>query len=71
MTNREWLRTLSDEEFTKWCLHEEYGNFDFQKNTYIREQPSPRLETLKFTSTSSYNALLKWLKEERIEVKNE
>lgn len=69
MTNREWLNTLSNEDFVKWCLNEE--------NTIIRPsytadkmykicEPTPKLETIKYQYTSSYDGLLKWLDEERI-----
>ena len=61
MTNREWLNTLSDEDFAKWCVSEEQTDY----NTMEVYQPCPRLNTIKFWSTSSYDGLLKWLKEER------
>ena len=65
MTNREWLNTLSDEDFVKWCLAEGNMVFDFAKNDYEIMQPYPTLHTIKYSFTSSYDALLKWLGEER------
>ena len=61
MTNREWLNTLSDEDFAKWCI--EADKWDV--NTGIFEHPFPRLESIKFSNISSIDGLLKWLKEER------
>ena len=63
MTNREWLNTLSDDEFISWLLESDHhvsqnGKF---------EQPFPKLQTV---STGYPNPLLKlknWLKAERIQ----
>ena len=62
MTNREWLNTLSDEDFVSWLLDDERVK-DYQ--TYEVMQPTPKLETLKRTATSSSWMVSKWLKEER------
>ena len=67
MTNREWLNTLSDEDFTKWCLYEAQNFFNRKTNEYDIVQPYPTLHTIKISFTSSYDGLLKWLNEERIE----
>ena len=62
MTNREWLATLSDEEFAYWCL------FDSELDNNLKPiQPYPTLNTIKYTWTSSYDGLLDFLKKERIE----
>lgn len=61
MTNREWLETLSDEEFVKWCLWKQ--EFDFIRMQPI--QPAPTLDHIKTSWNSSYAGLLNWLKEER------
>lgn len=68
MTNREWLATLTDEEFAEWATHGESINLDclVDEELYICKQPTPKLETIKYSDTSSYYGLLKWLKEERI-----
>lgn len=68
MTNREWLNTLSNEDFAKWCLKEETVRhiFDKSKNiSYEINEPTPKLETIRKEYTSSYDGLLKWLNEER------
>ncbi len=62
MTNREWLSTLSDEDFAKWCF---YPVSQDANGNYI--QPFPTLQTIAVSNTSSYGGLLGWLKEERIE----
>lgn len=65
MTNREWLQSLSDEDFAKWCINKGGGWFNPQtkKNEYF--PPYPTLHYIRSGSTSSYDALLKWLGEER------
>ena len=65
MTNREWLNTLSNEDFAKWCLSEECFEWLGGYKTKIIE-PTPKLETLRRNYTSSYDSLIKWLDEERI-----
>ena len=34
MTNREWLNTLSNEDFVKWCFDEEVIDFETLKSEY-------------------------------------
>ena len=63
MTNREWLNTLNNEDFVKWCLDREVIDF----KTFKSENPSPRLETIKYSYTSSRGGLLDWLGKERKE----
>ena len=63
MTNREWLNSLSNEDFIKWCLDPEVVDFKTLKS----ENPSPRLESIKYRYTSSRHGLLDWLNEERVE----
>ena len=64
MTNREWLSTLSDEDFAKWCI---FGN-EINLNNGTVKEPFPRLESIKRGCTSSYDGVLEWLKEEREEI---
>lgn len=64
MTNREWLSTLSDEDFAIWCI---FGDEIDLKNDIVK-QPFPRLESLKRGYTSSYDGVLEWLKEKREEI---
>ena len=61
MTNREWLNSLTNEEFASWiCDGEE---FDYEKNEPF--QPSPKWDYLQHRYTSSKGGLLIWLKQER------
>ena len=70
MTNREWLSTLSDEEFYLW-LYE-------KQSVYYKENPltkkleikplgnySPTLWEITSNSTQSQTTLLNWFKEKR------
>lgn len=61
MTNREWLNTLPDEDFASWCCNPD----NFVAGEFI--EPSPKLDTIKFSYNSSYEGLKLWLGEERIE----
>lgn len=61
MTNREWLESLTDEEFVAWLVFDEYIN----NNTMEPIPPTPKLYTLKYASTNTPEYLRKWLKEER------
>ena len=61
MTNREWLESLTKEEFVSWLLDGEI----YIENKFLN--PSPKLKTLKFLSTSSKEVISKWLDEERKE----
>ena len=63
MTNREWLNSLSDDDFAVWCIEGE----DFNYFTFRCEQPTPRLYTIKVSNTSSISGLKKWLKQVRLE----
>lgn len=66
MTNREWLNSLSDEDFAKWCVSKEVDTLVYYDLPCVRfDEPTPRLDTLKGLFTSSSAGLLKWLKEER------
>lgn len=61
MTNKDWLNSLTDEEFASWVCDEEI--YDFENNVY--EQPSPKWDSLRGRYTSSKGGLLIWLKQER------
>lgn len=61
MTNKEWLNSLTNEEFASWiCDGEE---FDYEKNENY--PPSPKWSTIQGQYTSSKLGLLIWLKQER------
>jgi len=61
MTNREWLNSLTDEDFIKWLIDSE----TFDEKTYKCFEPSPKYDTLKWSWTSTALGLAEWLKEER------
>ena len=55
MTNREWLETLTDEEFADWATEEDY----FGANN------NPHLKEIKMEWTCSHYGVLQWLKQNR------
>ena len=59
MTNREWLNSLSNEDFVKWLLDGEIWNGS------QFEEPYPKLETLKYQATQADKHLIEWLKQEK------
>lgn len=61
MTNREWINSLTDEEFASWICDGE----SFYPRTMVYEQPSPKWDTLKYGYTDAKGGLLIWLKQER------
>lgn len=63
MTNREWLNSLSDDDFAVWCLEGDVFNYETTKC----EPPTPRLYTIRISNTSSLYGLKEWLKQERLE----
>lgn len=64
MTNREWLSTLSDDDFIIWLFRNDVI-VGLTKNKTIYEQPSPRLQWFKYAYTDTKRALKDWLKQER------
>lgn len=75
MTNREWLSTLTDEEFAIWVFgapvpivyRKVNGHFEPDG---LPDKLAPRLEEIKRRSNSSYHELLDWLSKERSEHKS-
>lgn len=63
MTNREWLESLSDEEFAIWLAKDE--EIIPVDGGFLCAEPTPRLKTLKSGWTSAAVGLTHWLKEER------
>lgn len=60
-TNREWLSTLTDDEFVSWLLDgEEIKDY----TTFEPLQPTPKLETLIREANSSRGNVTEWLKKE-------
>lgn len=66
MTNREWLNSLTDEEFAQWLL----GTEIFDEKQYKNLEPTPKLKTLKYLSTESTAYIEEWLKKERNGIQN-
>ena len=61
MTNREWINSLSKEDFVTWLN----GPIEWDSEKEEYREPHPRLEYLKHTSTNFYSSFFKWLEEER------
>ena len=61
MTNREWLESLTNEEFVTWLVCDE----EYDRKAMKPKQPTPRLSTIKYASISVTNSLKEWLEEER------
>ena len=74
MTNREWLNTLTDQEFAEWCIIDHYYRFKQVEATLESTGEKvmidvPEYETLREISsnnTSSLGGVLSWLKKEHI-----
>ena len=64
MTNREWLETLTDEEFADWATG--CDNWDWENNKPLGLHPHRR--NIESQYTSAYGGILLWLRQERIEV---
>lgn len=62
MTNREWLNTLTDEEFADWCT--DVDVYDFVKGKYVGIHPH-RANIVRMCN-SGYCGILGWLKEDKI-----
>lgn len=67
MTNREWLNSLSNENFMRW-LFEKSGFVIFKDGKWYCKEYYPTRYDICNSSTHSYDALEKWLEEERPEV---
>lgn len=63
MTNREWLETLTDEEFADWATGEDC--YDPHTNKCIGLHPHRKNVGNQYTS--SYGGILSWLKQKRVE----
>lgn len=63
MTNREWLNTLSDEDFAIWATQNNL--WDYANNKPI--QPYPTRDGVVSQYSSPRAGLLKWLGEQRPE----
>ena len=73
MTNREWLNTLTDQEFAEWCIIDHYYRFKQVEGTLENGEKVmidvPEMNTLReiaSTNTSSLGGVLAWLKKEHI-----
>ena len=67
MTNREWLNSLSNEDFVKWIYAEETRtwNPDTKETLVFAPNYSPCLNEIVRLWTSATFRLQQWLEEER------
>lgn len=67
MTNREWLNSLSNEDFVKWILEDYTRYYDINKREEVVFAPgySPCMQEVIRGWTSSSFRLAQWLDEER------
>ena len=67
MTNKEWLATLSEEDFANWVYAERTRQYDFKNNKVIVYAPnySPCLEEVVMGWNDYHERLVMWLKENR------
>lgn len=61
MTNREWLWTLTTEEFVTWLVCDE----EYDRKAMKPKSPTPRLSTIKYANINVTAALKEWLEKER------
>lgn len=61
MTNREWVNSLSNEDFVTWLV----GPIEWDSKMEEYKEPHPRLEYLKRTNTNFFSSFQEWLKKER------
>ena len=64
MTNREWLNSLTDEEFADWATGEDCWNPSERKY----EGLYPHRRTIESMYNSSYGGILAWLREPKVYV---
>ena len=62
MTNREWINSLTDEEFADWATGEDA--WDYQSMRPFGLYPHRR--NIESQTTSSYHGILFWLRQERV-----
>ncbi len=69
MTNKEWLATLSEEDFANWLYSERTRTYDLEHNKMVVFAPnySPCLQEVVIGWTNYHQRLVMWLKEERKE----
>lgn len=72
MTNREWLNTLTNEEFAEWSVGSpvpmEFEKVnDSWKVKSITDKLYPRLSEIKVSYASSKAGLLEWLEKEHFD----
>lgn len=72
MTNREWLNTLTDEEFAEWCIVDHFYRFkrteatlESGKKIIVEVAEQETLREIASSNISSIAGVLTWLKKER------
>ena len=63
MTNREWLNSLSNEDFVEWLIYDEV--WEASDGCIKIYQPHPKLGTLRRSSTQTGSFIREWLNKER------
>lgn len=78
MKNREWLNSMDNKTFAAWCCRGEVvtdrtksceikladGTTD-KYFVYVADEPTPKLKTIIYNHSDSFNGLLEWLDKER------
>ena len=68
MTNREWLNTLSNEDYTRWIFeHSSIYRVDTRSQTIYYDSLYPRLREVYATYVPGDMRFLDWLKQDRID----
>lgn len=67
MTNREWLQSLTDDEFAEWLFDDSGYIWDYEKNEMKPRKWVPTFRSLCREYRSSYHGVKDWLKEEHRE----
>ncbi len=67
MTNKEWLATLSEEDFANWLYTDRTRTYDVEHNKMVVFSPnySPCLKEVVIGWNDYHQRLVMWLKEER------
>lgn len=64
MTNREWLNSLSNEDFIYWLFEKSYFDENFKPINQVR----PTFKDIKNNYLDSKQGLLEWLDEEHYNI---
>lgn len=65
MTNREWLATLTNEEFVAWLCDETFSTITDENKVIYNRNYYPTRKKIALAFTDSRGGLLAWLEAER------